>query len=252
MIHYIIVIPARFGSTRLPGKPLKDIGGKPMIQHVVENAQRSLAASIIVASDDERIKACVQNFGGVCVLTDPNHSSGTDRIAEITDKLLLDDQQIIVNIQGDEPDMPIELVEQISQGFNTVPDAKILTACAPLDHPNQLNDPNCVKVVRDHNDMALYFSRASIAYRREESEQLDQSARRHIGIYGYRAGYIREFSARKGCDLEAREGLEQLRALWHGEQIYCPDACIAPGAGIDTVEDLNLAHTVFSARTQTT
>ncbi len=245
MIHYIIIIPARFASSRLPGKPLEDIGGKPMIQHVVENAQQSMAASVVVASDDERIQQCVQGFGGVCVLTDSAHTSGTDRIAEVTRKLLLDDQQIVVNVQGDEPDMPIQLVEQISQGFHAAPDAKIITACAPLDQPEQLNDPNCVKVVRDQNHMALYFSRAAIAYPRDESTALNQLARRHIGIYGYRAGTIREFSERNACELETREGLEQLRTLWHGEQIYCPDACEAPGPGIDTPADLALIRQRF-------
>ncbi len=246
MIHYIIVIPARFASTRLPGKPLEDIGGKPMIQHVVENAQRSLATSVVVASDDQRVEQCVRGFDGVCILTNPAHKSGTDRIAEVVDKLLLDDQQIIVNVQGDEPDMPIELVEQISQGFNTAPDAKIITACTRLDHPEQFHDPNCVKVVRDHNEMALYFSRAPIAYPREDNSQLMSNVRCHIGIYGYRAGYIKQFSARKTCELETREGLEQLRTLWHGEKIYCPDACAAPGPGIDTPEGLELARKYYS------
>ncbi|MFT5259630.1 MAG: 3-deoxy-manno-octulosonate cytidylyltransferase (CMP-KDO synthetase) [Saprospiraceae bacterium] len=240
MIHYIIIIPARYASTRLPGKPLADIGGKPMIQHVVENTKLTTAATVVVASDDERVKACVEGFGGVCVMTDANHTSGTDRIAEVVDKLLLDDQQIIVNIQGDEPDMPASLVEQISQGFNAAPDAKIVTACAPLDNSEQLHDPNCVKVVRDKDDSALYFSRAPIAFPR--SNDGNHSARRHIGIYGYRAGTIREFSARAPCELEQTESLEQLRTLWHGEKIYCPDACATPGPGIDTPEDLALAR----------
>lgn len=237
MLHYIIIIPARYASSRLPGKPLADIGGKPMIEHVFKNAQKTTAASVVVASDDARIKACVQGFGGVCVMTDSRHLSGTERIAEVVDKLLLDDQQIIVNIQGDEPAMPAPLVEQIAQGFNAAPEAKIITACTPLDYPQQLQDPNCVKVVRDKNAMALYFSRAPIAA---------QHARRHIGIYGYRVGTIRRLSTAPPCALEQAEGLEQLRALWHGERIYCPDAAAPPGVGVDTPDDLARARARFS------
>ncbi len=240
MTDFIVVIPARYGSTRLPGKPLLEIAGKPMIQHVVERAQSSAASRVIVATDDERIVAAVSRFGGDSVLTRTDHTSGSDRIAEVAKKLTLAESQILVNVQGDEPDMPAELIDQVSKALATTPAAMMATACTEIADPAMLNDPNVVKVVRDKNQMALYFSRAAVPFDRDQESQT--TAYRHLGIYAYRASYVQQFAAREPCALENTEKLEQLRALWHGEQIICVDAVAIPGVGIDTPADYEHAR----------
>ncbi len=250
--NFIVVIPARFASSRLPGKPLLDITGKPMIQWVYEQATASAAKAVYVATDDQRIADCVQGFGGECVMTDSSHQSGTERIAQLVQELELSDMQIIVNVQGDEPDMPSALIQQMADGFavNGGQQADIVTSCAPLDDFSQLQDPNCVKVVRDAQQRALYFSRAPIAYNRAPNDfaSTTYAYRRHIGIYAYRAAYITQFAQQVPCELELTEGLEQLRALWHGGLIFCPDACAAPGPGIDTEADIEQARIAFNAK----
>jgi len=240
-----IIIPARYGARRLPGKMLLDLGGKPMIQRVVECARHSAAASVTVATDDERIARAVTDFGATAVMTAAYHPCGTDRIAEAAARLGFEEHEIIVNLQGDEPLMPPALINQVAQHLAIHTCAAMATASAPLN-PGQLADPSVVKVVTDRDGYALYFSRAAIARRRDEPE-LDglTVARRHIGIYAYRCAYLRRFSARPVCALELYEELEQLRALWYGDRIACTetlqipgtDALGMPGTGIDTPDD---------------
>ena len=243
MRPFHIIIPARYASSRLPGKPLLDIGGKPMIRHVVECAGRSAAASVTVATDDARIEHAVTAFGGTAVMTSPHHRCGADRIAEAVDKLGFADHEIIVNVQGDEPDMPPALINQVAELLAHRQHAAIATASAPLDHCAQLADPSVVKVVTDRDGYALYFSRAAIPWMRDDApagpaNPAAGTLRRHLGIYAYRCDYLRRFSKRRACELEKQENLEQLRALWHGEKIACADAVEVPAPGIDTPADL--------------
>lgn len=243
MPRFHVIIPARYASRRLPGKPLLEFGGKPMIQHVVECARRSAASSVTVATDDVKVQHAVQAFGGTAIMTSPKHTCGADRIAEAIDKLAFSDAEIIVNVQGDEPHMPSALINQVAQLLVHQQSAVLATAAAPLDHAAQLTDPSVVKVVTDRDGYALYFSRAAIPWVRAESssnlgETAVQVVRRHLGIYAYYGGYLRQFSKRKACELETHEKLEQLRTLWYGEKIACADAVEIPAPGIDTPADL--------------
>lgn len=244
MRPFHIVIPARYASRRLPGKVLLDIGGKPMIRHVVECAARSAASSVVVATDDARVEQAVRDFGARVVMTSSAHPSGTDRVAEAVGKLGFADQEIVVNVQGDEPEMPPELIDQVAELLASRPQAAVATASAPLDHPAQLADPSVVKVVVDRNGYALYFSRAAIPHSRDAAAAASAAAaaRRHLGIYAYRCGYLRRFAERPVCPVEEQEKLEQLRALWYGEKIACAEATAIPAAGIDTRADLERAR----------
>ncbi len=238
-----IIIPARYGSSRLPGKPLLDIGGKPMIQHVVENCQQSAAQRVVVATDDERVVDAVIGFGGEAIMTASAHRSGSDRIAEVSTLLGLPDHALIVNVQGDEPDMPAVLINQVAQALADDVDAAMATACTQLENRAQLTDSSVVKVVTDQRGYAIYFSRAPIPWVRCEAssalaEHAPQYARRHLGIYAYRAGYIRLFASRQSSELENLEKLEQLRGLWYGDKICCVDAIAIPCCGIDTQADI--------------
>ncbi len=236
---YHVIIPARYGSHRLPGKPLLDIAGKPLIRHVVECAKRTRACSVTVATDDARIAQAVQAFGGAVVMTSPAHPCGSDRIAEAVDELGFDDQEIIVNMQGDEPELPAILVDQVVQLLAGQPSASIATMAAPLDDVMQLDDPSVVKVITDRDGYALYFSRAAIPHTRDiDLSKRMSGLRRHLGIYAYYCGYLRRFATRAVCPPEQRECLEQLRALWYGEKIVCADALEIPAPGIDTPADL--------------
>lgn len=241
MSPFQIIIPARYASTRLPGKPLADIGGKPMLQHVVERARESDATAVVVATDDARIAHAVEGFGGEVVMTSVQHASGTDRIAEAVDKLGLADEQIILNLQGDEPGMPAATLNQVVALLVARPDAVVATASAPLDAATQLHDPAVVKVVTDRNGYALYFSRAAIAQGRD-AKAAASSARLHLGVYAYRCGFLRKFTQRPPSPLEQYEQLEQLRVLWYGGKIVCAEALEAPLPGIDTAEDLARAR----------
>jgi 3-deoxy-manno-octulosonate cytidylyltransferase (CMP-KDO synthetase) len=246
-----VIIPARYASHRLPGKALLDIGGKPMIQHVVERCKQSAARSVVVATDDNRIVEVVKGFGADVILTSTDHPSGSDRIAEASRILSLEDREIIVNVQGDEPDMPAALIDQVALVLANDGAASMATACTLLEDHSQLTDPSVVKVVIDRSGYAMYFSRATIPWvRSENSSKLAQTAlqhgRRHLGIYAYRAGYIQEFAARESCELENLEKLEQLRGLWYGDRILCVDAVQTPGPGIDTEQDLERARKAIS------
>ncbi len=241
---FCVIIPARHDSTRLPGKPLRKLGNKPMIQHVHENASRSLAGQVIIATDDERIQQAAEGFGARVCMTASTHRSGTERLAEVIDSLSIDDDTIVVNLQGDEPLMPLECLDQVAAALADNPSASVATLCTPVTDSREIFDPNVVKVVRDRHEFALYFSRAPIPWHREhfpqaEMHNLDTRLyQRHIGLYAYRARYIKEYIASPPSPLEAIESLEQLRVLWNGQRIIVPQAKMIPGPGVDTEEDL--------------
>lgn len=232
---FIAVIPARYASTRLPGKPLKDIAGKPMIQWVYGQAAASGASEVIVATDDERIAAACRGFGAPVELTSAEHASGTDRIAEVAKRRGWDDQQIVVNVQGDEPLISPLCIAQTAQLLGWHPQATIATLTAPLTGERQFHDSNYVKVVTDRNGFALYFSRAPIPWPRDGGLP---EVRRHVGLYAYRAAGLKAISAARPCALEETERLEQLRALWLGYKIVVADAVEPPSPHVDTEEDL--------------
>ena len=246
-----IIIPTRFASQRLPGKPLRDICGKPLIQRVYECACDSSAESVTVATDDPGILRVVESFGANACLTSVEHSSGTDRVAEAARILKLDDHRIVVNLQGDEPRMPGSLIDQVAGALAVNPTARLATACRPLEHRNEYENPDVVKVVRDQENFALYFSRAPIPSSRS-TQSTERSGihwsiiRRHIGLYAYRVDYLQSFLRQDPAPLERAEKLEQLRALWNGDSIVVCDAVQTPGPGVDTLADLEVAIRYFS------
>lgn len=250
---FIAVIPARYASSRLPGKPLQDIAGKPMIRHVWEQARRSGAQRVVVATDDARILEACAGFGAEALLTRAEHNSGTDRLAEVAEKLGLAADAIVVNVQGDEPLIPPALIDQVAANLAANPQAAIATLAEPLTDAQALFNPNVVKVLADINGLALTFSRAPLPWARDEfardRSQLPTGVpfRRHIGIYAYRAGFLADFVAWGPCWLEDAECLEQLRALWHGQRIHVADAVEPPPAGVDTPEDLARVRRLLGA-----
>lgn len=243
-IAFTVVIPARYASSRLPGKPLQDIAGKPMVQHVWEQAKKSAASRVVIATDDARIVEACQAFGAEVLLTDPGHNSGTDRLAEVATQLQLTPDAIVVNVQGDEPLIPPAIIDQVAANLAAHPEAGIATLAEPIDSIETLFNPNAVKVSSDINGLALTFSRAPLPWARDalarSRGELPAGVpyRRHIGIYAYRAGFLHDFVAWGPCLLEDTECLEQLRALWHGVRIHVADALQSPPAGVDTPEDL--------------
>lgn len=245
----IAIIPARYASTRLPGKPLLDLGGKPMIAHVVTRARESGAARVIVATDDARIMQAVQSLDCEAVLTSPEHASGTERIAEAIAQLHIAADEIVVNVQGDEPLIPPALIRQVADTLAAKPAATVATACYPIHDSAEFMNPNVVKVVRDMNGYALYFSRAPIPYDRDASPAGRDPVRdawRHIGIYAYRAAFVTRYASMPPCALENLEKLEQLRVLWHGERIAVCVADAAPPAGVDTGDDLERVRALLA------
>ena len=241
---FCVIIPARHDSTRLPGKPLIEIAGKPLIQHVYERAAASGAEKVIIATDHQRVADRVTEFGAHVCMTSASHPSGSDRIAEVVDTLSFNDQQVIVNLQGDEPMMPPALINQVAKDMANHSDASITTLCERIETANDLFDPHVVKVVTDSNGYALYFSRATIPWDRDafaiSTDKLPDSAQhyRHVGIYAYRTGFIRQYVRWPTCYLERTESLEQLRAMWYGHKIHVSLAQEPPGHGIDTRSDL--------------
>lgn len=237
-----VIIPARFGSTRLPAKPLLPIGDRPLIQWVWQSAVDSGAASVLVATDDERIRAATLKFGADCVMTSPQHVSGTDRIAETVRGRAFAPDDIVVNLQGDEPMMPAEVVARVAHALREVPGSDISTAVAPIESLQDFLDPNCVKALRAHDGRALYFSRAPVPWPRDsiaaERPAAFLGAWRHIGIYAYRVRSLLQFAAWPPTPLEMTEKLEQLRALEYGMYIHLVTLSEPPPAGIDTPEDL--------------
>lgn len=250
---FTVVIPARFASTRLPGKPLQLIAGKPMIQWVWEQACKSSAERVVVATDDPRIVEACQGFGAQALLTREDHNSGTDRLAEVASQLGLAADAIVVNVQGDEPLIPPSVIDQVAANLAAHTEARMATLAEPIEDVQTLFNPNVVKVVTDLNGLALTFSRASLPWARDafakSHEHLPEGVpyRRHIGIYAYRAGFLHDFVSWGPCWLENTESLEQLRALWHGVRIHVADALEAPPTGVDTAEDLERVRRLLEA-----
>lgn len=243
-----LVIPARYSSTRLPGKALLDIGGKPLIQWVYERACESKASSITIATDDERIQQAAETFGAEVCMTSIEHQSGTDRIAEVVSFKEWEDDAIVVNLQGDEPLMPASLLDQVAKTLQSHERAVMSTACHGIDNEKDYSDTNVVKVVVDKEGYALYFSRASIPWHRDaisNGTTPDVPGHRHIGLYAYRAGFVKEYAQWAPCELETAESLEQLRVLWHGRQIAVCEAAELPGPGVDTPADLERVRDIL-------
>lgn len=236
--HYIAVIPARFQSTRLPGKPLLDIAGQPMILHVVERARASLASAVYVATDDSRIQAVCQAAGVPVCMTDPQHASGTDRIAEVARLLHLPSDAIIVNVQGDEPLLPAKVIDQVAHNLAVRPEVGICTLYAEIEDEAEFRNPNAVKLVTDEAGHVLYFSRAPIPWPRDGHPGGTPWGKRHIGLYAYRVKVLQDFVRWPAAALETTEKLEQLRAMAHGVVIHAERSCLPIPAGVDTPEDL--------------
>lgn len=243
MTDFVVVIPARYASTRLPGKALREIHGKPMLQHVYERGSESRAADVIVATDDDRIADVASAFGATVCMTSDRHRSGTERIAEVADVMDWPDEQIVVNLQGDEPAMPASLIDQCAELLDDL-SADIATLASPLLADDDFTNPNVVKVIRDTHNHAIYFSRASIPYAREPDDSATalKTALHHHGLYAYRCGVLRRFVAAEPSDLEICEQLEQLRALSLGMTIVVGIPTVRPGTGVDTEADLERAQ----------
>ena len=242
-MQFIVVIPARYASSRLPGKPLRDIKGKTMIQRVWQQACKSSAARVVIATDDQRIEEAATAFGAEVCMTRDDHISGTDRLQEVAKTLGLADDQIIVNVQGDEPLIPPEVIDQVATNLAKSSTAGVATLCEPLSSVVDFVNPNTVKVVSDVTGNALYFSRAPIPFPRDKSlgsdNSLPEDARRHIGIYAYKVASINQFVGWDMAPLEQLESLEQLRFLHNNVAIHVADACAPVPGGIDTEDDLN-------------
>lgn len=240
-MSFVVIIPARYASTRLPGKPLVDINGKPMVVHVLERARESGAERIIVATDNEEVMHAVQAVGGEVCMTRADHQSGTERLAEVVEKCGFSDDTVIVNVQGDEPMIPPAIIRQVAENL-AARDVGMATLAVPIHSAEEAFNPNAVKVVMDAEGYALYFSRATIPWDRDRfaqsRETIGDTFLRHIGIYGYRAGFIRRYVSWQTSPLEQIEMLEQLRVLWYGEKIHVAVANVVPGTGVDTPEDL--------------
>ena len=256
---FTVLIPARYASTRLPGKPLADIAGKPMVVRVAENARASGAARVVIATDDPRIAEAARAHGVDACLTRSDHPTGTDRLAEAAVALGLADDAIVVNVQGDEPLLAPALVARMAALLAARTDAAIATACHPIDDVAEAFNPNVVKVVLDAAGNALYFSRATIPWARDAfagpreaalPERLPEGLPiyRHYGLYAYRAGFLRRFPSLPPAPIERFEALEQLRALWHGERIVVEVTAGTPAPGVDTPEDLERVRALYAAR----
>ncbi|HXZ97019.1 MAG TPA: 3-deoxy-manno-octulosonate cytidylyltransferase [Burkholderiales bacterium] len=241
-MEFTVVIPARLNSARLPGKPLLDIAGKPMVVRVAEKALASGARSVWVATDHPQVADAVKHHGFKACLTRMEHASGTERIAEVARQKGFPDEAIIVNVQGDEPLIAPELIREVAQHLDDHTEAQVATACHTIRGRQELYNPNVVKVVLDRNSCALYFSRAPIPHARDAFAQNEWPeklpAYRHLGIYAYRAGFLKTYAKLEPSPLEQFEALEQLRVLWHGYRIAVVVTRDAPEAGVDTPEDL--------------
>ena len=243
-MNFNVIIPARYASSRFPGKPLVEINGKPMVQHVYQRAMESGASNVIVATDDARIAKVVSDFGGQYCMTGALHESGTERLAEVVDMQNMLAQEIVVNVQGDEPFIPAENIQQVAENLHHHQQAEMATLAVKIVDVEEAFNPNAVKVVLDKQGYAMYFTRATIPYDRarfldEDSiDEIGDYYLRHVGIYAYRAGFIKQYVNMSPSGLEQIESLEQLRVLWHGEKIHVDIARKTPPAGIDTPEDL--------------
>ncbi len=252
-VQFGVIIPSRYASTRLPGKPLRDICGKPMIVRVLENAQKSGASFVWVATDDERIREAVAAAGGQAIMTSSEHATGTDRLAEVIERESLDDETIIVNAQGDEPLLEAHFIRGVAEALAARPHAGLSTLATPLREPEEIANPNVVKVVRSADGFALLFSRAALPFVQKGTAGWGASALefghlRHVGLYAYRAKTLRTLSRTPRPLLEQAENLEQLRALWLGIPIYVDTVQEPPGHGVDTESDLARVIELFERR----
>ena len=251
---FSVIIPARYGSTRFPGKPLADLGGRPVLAHVCQRARESGADQVLVATDNSRIAEAARMAGVEVVMTRADHPSGTDRLAEVAADQGWDDDHVVVNLQGDEPFMPGALIAQVARDLQSRGEAEMGTLAVPLSSARDLHNPNIVKVVRRGDGCALYFSRAPIPWDRERAGHASDGSERlngylrHLGIYAYRADFLRRYPSLPACELEQVESLEQLRALWHGARIHVGIAEEMPGPGIDTPDDLAEAQKVLGGQ----
>jgi 3-deoxy-manno-octulosonate cytidylyltransferase (CMP-KDO synthetase) len=252
-VSFIVLIPARFASTRLPGKPLSDIVGKPMVVRVAERARASGAERVVIATDDERIRAAALEHGIDAVLTRSDHATGTDRLAEAATQLKLEERAIVVNVQGDEPLLDPALIRDVAEELRAHADASIATACHLIDDPQEAFNPNVVKVVLDRAGYALYFSRATIPWARDafaatrDKLPLGLPLYRHYGLYAYRVGFLRHYPSLAPAPIERFEALEQLRALWYGYRIAVKITTGTPAPGVDTAEDLERVRALYAA-----
>jgi 3-deoxy-manno-octulosonate cytidylyltransferase (CMP-KDO synthetase) len=243
-VKFSVVIPARYASTRFPGKPLADVAGRPMVVRVAERARRSGAAEVIIATDNARIAAVVMRYGFDAIMTSRRHASGTDRIAEVAERRRYPAEHIVVNVQGDEPLIAPSLIRRVASDLARHRAAAMATACHRIRDACELVNPNIVKVALDRNGYALYFSRAPIPWARDAfARGLSRvppglPAYRHLGIYAYRAAFLRAFTRLAPAAIERFEALEQLRALAHGHRIHCVVTRAAPHPGVDTPADL--------------
>lgn len=255
LLRFTVLIPARYASSRLPGKALADIGGKPMVVRVAERARASGAGAVWIATDDPRIVAAARSHGCDALMTRADHASGTDRLAEAVAALGLADDELVVNVQGDEPLMPPDLIGRLAHALAQRTSASMATACVPITDPEKMLNPNVVKVVCDHAGYALYFSRAPIPYARDAiaaggaTAALPEGlpAHHHLGIYAYRAGFLRAYARLAPAPIERFEALEQLRVLWHGHRIAVIVADTELPPGVDTPEDLERTRRLFAA-----
>jgi 3-deoxy-manno-octulosonate cytidylyltransferase (CMP-KDO synthetase) len=244
MGQFKVVIPARYASSRLPGKPLLALAGKPMILHVCDRAREAGAEDVVVATDHEEILACVEDYGIDALMTRIEHRNGTERIAEVCEVRGWSDSQIVVNLQGDEPLVPAATIRTLAAALQSGATACVATLATAINRPDELFDPNAVKVVVDRLGHALYFSRAPIPWDRDrfipgqKPGSLDADYQRHIGMYAYSVGFLNRYKSWATSDLEQIESLEQLRILWQGERILVIRVETAPEAGVDTREDL--------------
>ncbi|MEZ9902968.1 3-deoxy-manno-octulosonate cytidylyltransferase [Vibrio breoganii] len=248
-MSFTVIIPARYQSTRLPGKPLADICGKPMIEHVYRQAIQAGAEQVIIATDDQRVADVAAEFGGTVCMTSPDHESGTERLAEVVEKMGIAPDHIVVNVQGDEPLIPPVVIAQVADNL-AASTAPMATLGVAIEDAEEAFNPNAVKVVTDNQGYALYFSRATIPWDRDQfaddKSQLNQPLMRHIGIYAYRAGFINKYINWAPSALEKIESLEQLRVLWYGEKIHVALAKQTPPPGVDTPEDLAAVRALLS------
>ncbi|WP_086932355.1 3-deoxy-manno-octulosonate cytidylyltransferase [Agarilytica rhodophyticola] len=253
-MSFTVVIPARYASQRLPGKPLADIAGKTMIERVYRSAEKSDAKNVYVATDDERVFKTVKDFGGNCLMTSADHPSGTDRLQEVASLLSLDSDDIVVNVQGDEPLIPAVVINQVAENLQQFSQAQAATLSEAIVDIEKVFNPNAVKVVTDEQGYALYFSRASIPWVRDNYDSDSPSlpsaslAQLHIGIYAYRVSLLNQFVTWPSSALEQNERLEQLRILSNGCKIHVAKACQPVPGGVDTPEDLVKVQKIFSKR----
>jgi len=246
-----VIIPARYASTRFPGKPLANISGKPMIEHVYNNSITSGAFKVIIATDDDRIRKVAENFGATVCMTSSEHTSGTDRIAEVARHYHLTNNEIIVNVQGDEPMLPPQYINQVAKDLIEHPQCDMSTLHTAIKSKNELFNPNVIKSIHDKDGFALYYSRAPIPYIRDSIDlysehDLAKLYFSHIGIYSYRANFLQNCTSLNACSIEKAESLEQLRVLYNGGKIYSSEVNENYGIGVDTMEDLDRVNQLIN------